>query len=112
MGFNSVFKGLNEDINDFLELQYANTQMVRSHLRVTPAVKNRMSKIFTPPVYRRKNKFLGAFAKLREVTIRFVCPSVCLSTRKNSLPLDEFLLNFIYEYISKICRKNLNLITI
>jgi len=71
-------RGKDEDIDDFLELQCATKHMVRSHLTVTPALKNRMSKMFAPPVCRRKDKILGVFAKLREVT-RQVSSSVLMS---------------------------------
>ena len=53
-------------------------------------------------------RFLGAFAKLRKVTVRFVM-SVCLSVcphGKTRFPLDGFLENWIFEYFSKICREN------
>jgi hypothetical protein len=49
-------------------------------------------------------RFLGAFAKLRIVTVSFVM-SVCQhgTTR---LPLHGFLWNLTFEYFSKICREN------
>ena len=57
---------------------------------------------------------LGAFAKLRKATIRFVvflCPSVRLhgTTR---LPLDGFSLNLIFEYFSRNCLENSTFIQI
>jgi len=48
---------------------------------------------------------LGAFAKLRNLTISFdmsVRPSF-LPHRTTRLPLEEFSLNFTFEYFSKIC---------
>jgi hypothetical protein len=54
-----------------------------------------------------------------------VCPSVCVSVRLSvcvcvsvrphgttRLPLDGFSLNFIFEYFSKICRKNSSFVKI
>jgi hypothetical protein len=68
--------------------------------------------------------FLGAFAKLRKVTMAFVtspvCPSiglsVCLSLclcphGTTQLPLDGFSWNLIFEYFWKICRENSSFIT-
>jgi len=54
--------------------------------------------------------FLGAFAKFRKVTIRFVMsanPSVFPPARMEQirLPLDGFSRNFIFEHFSKICRE-------
>jgi hypothetical protein len=57
---------------------------------------------------------LGAFAKLRKATIRFVmsvCPSVSpLGTTR--ILLDGFSWNFIFEYLSKICQENSSFIII
>ena len=49
--------------------------------------------------------FLGAFTKFRKAAISFVM-SVCLSSWNNSLPLDGFWWNFVFELYSKICREN------
>jgi len=49
---------------------------------------------------------LGAFGKLRKVTINFVmsvCPSVRLSARNISTTKGGFSLNFIFDYFSKLC---------
>ena len=57
-------------------------------------------------------KFLGAYAKLRKVTISFVM-SVCWSVRphgKTQLPLVGCLCKFICEYFSKNCIENAILI--
>jgi len=83
---------------------------VRSRLTVTPAVKNRMSKIFTSPVYRMKNKILGAFAKLLEVTIRFVRSlrlSFCLPVHMEKLtpPGWIFIKFHIWIYFENLSRK-------
>ena len=49
-------------------------------------------------------QFLGTFAKLWKATISFVM-SVCPSVRpQERLQLDGFLLNWIFEDFSKICR--------
>jgi len=58
---------------------------------------------------------LRAFAKLRKATISFVvlvCSSVLPSIRveQPGVPLDGFPRNFIFEYFSKICRENSNVI--
>jgi hypothetical protein len=50
---------------------------------------------------------LGAFAKFRKAT--FIVVIIRLSARlqgKTQLPLDGFSLSLIFEYFSKICRKN------
>jgi hypothetical protein len=44
--------------------------------------------------------------------LRLVCPSICPSSRFNSLPLDGFPLNVIFEYFSKICLEISSLIKI
>ena len=56
-------------------------------------------------------QFLGAFSKLRKVTISFIIsarPSVCLcilpSARNKSAPIGRILIKF--EYFSKICPEN------
>ena len=52
-------------------------------------------------------QFLGAFAKLRKVTISFVV-SVCPSVHPHGttrLPLGGLWWNLIFEYFSKICRE-------
>ena len=63
--------------------------------------------------------FLGAFAKLRIVTISFVMsvclPSACPSFRPHAttrLQMDGFSWNLTYVYFSKICRWNPSFIKI
>ena len=55
------------------------------------------------PVYTSLGVILGAFAKLREVTISYVTSVRPKGTTR--LPLDGFSLNFIFRYFSKICGK-------
>jgi len=56
--------------------------------------------------------FLGAYAKLRKATISFVMSvRSSISPREITwLPLDGFLLNFVFEYFSKISQQNSSLI--
>jgi len=63
--------------------------------------------------------FLDAFAKLRKVAISFVISVYLLSVRPsvrphgtNRLLLNGFSWNLIFEYFSKTCRENSNLIRI
>jgi hypothetical protein len=59
-------------------------------------------------------QFLGTFVKLPKATVSFVM-SVYPSVRPHDttgLPVDEFSLNLIFEYLSKICRENSTLIKI
>ena len=54
--------------------------------------------------------YLGAFIKLRKVTIFFsLCLSVCPSIRPREaagLPLEEFSLNLMFDYFYRLCREN------
>jgi hypothetical protein len=75
---------------------------------------------FVAAQYLTLKQFLGAFEKLRKITISFVmsvhlpaCLSVCPSFLPHGttrLPLDGFALNLIFDYFWKICRENSRLI--
>jgi hypothetical protein len=53
-------------------------------------------------------KFLGAFAKLRKVTISFVVSGrfICLSAMFTRFPQNGFLWQLVFEYFLKIRREN------
>jgi hypothetical protein len=64
---------------------------------------------------REVREFVGAFAKLRKVTISFVMYVRLSSVRPHGtarLPHDGFSWNLILTYFSKICQENLSLIKI
>ena len=61
--------------------------------------------------------FIGAFAKLQQVTISFVmsCRSVCLYVCPHGttqLPLDGFSWDLMFEYFLKMCQENSSFIEI
>jgi len=83
---------------------------------ITANVRRHPITLFVAAQYLKLMQFLGAFEKLRKITISFVmsvhssaCLSVCPSFLPHGttrLPMEGFELNLIFEYFSKISREN------